>query len=122
MRPIIFPPEETEFLTNGLGRLDAISCIVTEERNGQYELEAVVSIDDPRFSYIQEGFILYVRHDDTLDKQPFEIYKITRPLNGKVTVFAHHISYRTAKITVAPFSAGTLSEALTGLRENAQGD
>ena len=122
MRPVIFPPDETEFLTNGLGRLDAVSCIVTEERNGQYELEAVVSIDDPRFSYIQEGFILYVRHDDTPDRQPFEIYKITRPLNGKVTVFAHHISYRTAKVTVSPFCAGSVSEALAGLKENAQGD
>ena len=30
MKPIIFPPEETEFTSNGLGRLDAISCIVTE--------------------------------------------------------------------------------------------
>lgn len=122
MKPIIFPPEETEFTSNGLGRLDAISCIVTEERNGQFELEAVVSIDDLRFSYFQEGFLLYARHDDTIDRQPFEIYKISRPLNGKVTVFAHHISYRTAKVTIAPFEADAIGDALMGLKENAVGD
>ena len=40
MKPILYPAAETEFSNNGLGRLsDAISCTVTEERNGQYELE-----------------------------------------------------------------------------------
>jgi phage-related protein len=42
MIPILYDKDETEFKTNGLGRLsDAISCIVTEERNGIYELEMV---------------------------------------------------------------------------------
>ena len=118
MKPIIFPPNETAFQTNGLGRIDPIKCIVTEERNGQFELETIVSIDDPHFSDLEEGVILYCRHDDTSDKQPFEIYKITRPINGKVTVFAHHITYRTTKMVVMPFTADSLSGALTGLREN----
>ena len=39
MKPILFPEGQKDFSTNGLGRLpDAISCKVTEERNGQYEL------------------------------------------------------------------------------------
>ena len=40
MKPILFPKTATQFNTNGLGRLDFISCQVTEERNGIYELEA----------------------------------------------------------------------------------
>ena len=118
MKPIIFPPNETVFLTNGLGRIDPIKCTVTEERNGQFELETIVSIDDPHFSALAEGVILYCRHDDTPDKQPFEIYKITRPINGKVTVFAHHITYRTTKMVVMPFTADNISDAFAGLREN----
>ena len=40
MIPILFSPKSTQFNTNGIGRLsDAISCTVTEERNGIYELE-----------------------------------------------------------------------------------
>ena len=62
------------------------------------------------------------RHDDTDDLQPFEIYQITRPMNGRVTVLAHHISYRTEAITVTPFEADSLSAALTGLASHSVGD
>ena len=47
MKPILFPEGQKDFSTNGLGRLpDAISCKVTEERNGQYELH-MLPIDVP---------------------------------------------------------------------------
>ena len=40
MIPVLFPADATVFTTQGLGKLsDAISCRVTEERNGPYELE-----------------------------------------------------------------------------------
>jgi len=122
VRPILFPSDETAFTSNGLGRLDPISCYVTEERNGQYELEMVVSMDDRHYGDIEEGRILLVRHDDTPDKQPFEIYYISRPLNGQVTVLAHHITYRTATITVMPFEADSIASAMLGLKTNSVGD
>ena len=87
MKPILFEGTETSFISNGLGRIDAISCLVTEERNGQYDLEMEVSIEDEHYADIVEGRILLVRHDETTDKQPFEIYYISRPLNGRVSVF-----------------------------------
>lgn len=122
MKPILYDGTETTFTSNGLGRIDAISCTVTEERNGQYELEMVMSIDDLHYSDVQEGRLLYVRHDDTTDKQPFEIYQITRPINGQVTVYAHHISYRTSKITVMPFTASGIALAGYNLMQYAVGD
>ena len=121
MQPILYESTETEFKSNGLGRLDPISCTVTEERNGQYELEMVVSIDDDHYADIAEGRILYVRHNETDDKQPFDIYYISRPINGEVTVLAHHISYRTCKITVMPFEASGIGLALMGLINNSIG-
>ena len=122
MRPILFPSNETAFTSNGLGRLDPISCTVTEERNGQYELEMLVSIDDRHYSDIEEGRLLLARHDDTPDTQPFEIYYISRPLNGQVMVLAHHISYRTATITVMPFEASSITAALLAMKSNSVGD
>lgn len=116
MKPILFEGTETSFLSNGLGRIDALSCVVTEERNGQYDLEMEVSIDEAHYSEIVEGRILYARHDETTDKQPFEIYYISRPLNGHVTVLAHHISYRTHKITVEPFTASGITDAMAKLK------
>ena len=39
MKPILYSPVETEYQTNGLGKLSyAISCRVKEERNGQDRL------------------------------------------------------------------------------------
>lgn len=121
MKPILFEGSETAFTSNGLGRLDPISCTVTEERNGQYELEMVITMDDAHYGDVQEGRLLYVRHDDTVDKQPFEIYYISRPINGQVTVLAHHISYRTAAMTVMPFTADNIATALLRLASNTAG-
>ena len=36
------------------------------------------------------------------EKQPFRIYKIDRPLNGTVTVYAQHISYQLSRVVVMP--------------------
>lgn len=115
MKPILFEATETAFTSNGLGRIDARSCHAIEERNGQFEVEMVISIDDPHYADVQEGRRLLVRHDDTTDLQPFEIYQISRPINGEVTVYAHHISYQTEKITVMPFTASSVSGAMAAL-------
>ena len=49
MIPILFRPKTTDFSTNGIGRWsDAISCYVTEERNGLYELEMKYPVEKAR--------------------------------------------------------------------------
>ena len=72
MRPILFPSDETAFSSNGLGRLDPISCYVTEERNGQYELEMVVSMDDRHYGDIEEGRIHSVEEQEKYFNQYYE--------------------------------------------------
>ena len=60
MKPILYAPEEKEYKTNGLGRLsDAISCTVTEERNGQYELHMVYPQNGIHFADIKNGCQIY---------------------------------------------------------------
>ena len=39
MRPILFSKNSTSFNTNGIGRLEPMSCYVTEERNSIFELD-----------------------------------------------------------------------------------
>lgn len=112
--PTLYKISETSFTTNGLGRLtDATALTVTEERNGQFELRMTYPVDGNRFSEIAVDKIIYTAHDTSGDKQPFRIYKITRPLNGQVTILARHISYRLAKMTVMPFEAANIAEALS---------
>ena len=60
MKPILFPAGQTSFQTNGLGRLiDAISCTVTEERNGSYELHMEYPIDGALMDQITYSRIIY---------------------------------------------------------------
>lgn len=123
MRPILFSESETDFSSNGLGRLDCISCYVEEERNGAYELEAVVSETGLHTSEIKPSTIILAKHDDSEDLQPFRVYEVRRPIDGKVAVYAQHISYQLSYIPVMPFqvyaSAGACAETLSKLKSNA---
>ena len=116
MKPILFPSTATEFTTQGLGALsDAISCIVTEERNGMYELEMQYPQSGIHFSEIQNRCIVYAIPSPYREAQPFRVYRITRPINGIATIYAQHISYDLAGIPVNPFTAGSAAEALSGM-------
>ena len=58
-RAILFPSTEKEFLTQGLGVLtDAISCEVTEERNGAFELTMVYPVTGIHYDEICERRII----------------------------------------------------------------
>lgn len=114
MNPIIYGAGESSFTSNGYGRLsDAILCQVTEELNGTFEAQVQVPITDPFFSEIQKNRIIYCMTDH--GKQPFEVYKISRPLNGVVTVDLEHISYRLSKMTALPLTATSCEDAMQKL-------
>lgn len=124
MIPILFPKNATEFNTNGLGRFtEAISCKVTEERNGQYELEMVYPIDGKLYPMIETEMIIGAIPSVDASLQAFDIYRITKPINGKVTIFAQHISYRLLRIVTTganiPASNDACQAALNSLKTNA---
>lgn len=107
--------------TLGLGVLsDAISCEVEEERNSTYELEMEYPISGIHVDDIEKGCCLYVTHDNSGEKQLFEIYSVTKNLT-KMTVNARHISYRLNKATLLPCSADTLATAMVALKGNSIG-
>jgi len=118
MKPILMNPSETltQMLasqSNGLGRLNAQRCVVTEERNGMYEAELTVFIDDEHFSSLSVGSVLKLMTNEGM--QMFRVYQITKPMNGVCTVYAHHITYDLAKAAVLPFSATGASTVMNGL-------
>lgn len=116
MIPVLYEGTETAFTSNGLGRLsDAISCKVVEERNATYELEMTYPVSGIHFQDIQEGRIILAQPHDGGLTEPFEIYRIEKPLNGICTIKAEHISYRLNDIVVMPFNAGTLQEAFASI-------
>jgi phage minor structural protein len=95
MIPILYEETETKFKTNGIGRLvDAISCTVTEERNGEYELEMEYPESGKLFKELKHSRIIGAVPSEDAAIQGFEIYKISKPINGVITVDARHVSYR----------------------------
>lgn len=118
MIPILFDMGETAFASNGLGRLrDCLTCEVTEERNGVYELAFTYPVGGAHFDEIIPGRIVLCRHDDTDDLQPFDIVGYTKPIDGVVEFRGVHISYRQTGITAAGTNINTLADALTLLSQ-----
>lgn len=114
MIPILYETDETDFVSNGLGRLrDCISCIVTEERNGIFECDFEYPVSGANFDLIKCGRIIAVTHDDTGDLQPFDIVSYSKPIDGIVTFHCTHISYRLSGQTVWASSINSLASALT---------
>lgn len=119
MIPILYDTDETAFVTNGLCRLtDAVSCIVTEERNGIYELDLEYPLKGAHFDQIIIGRIIGVTHDEDGDLQPFDIVSYTKPIQGIVTFHAVHISYRQSYLVATGSNINSLSAAFNMLRNS----
>lgn len=119
MIPILYEQTEKEFTSGGLGFLaDCTSFKVTQERNGIFECEFIYPITGPLYDQIQERRIVYATHDDSGEPQPFDIYARSAPIDGLVTFYAHHISYRLSNSVVMPFSANSCADAMAKIQAN----
>ncbi|MFR4533176.1 MAG: phage tail spike protein [Thomasclavelia ramosa] len=98
MIPRIYDNSFTTYESNGLGLLvDAISCQVEEESNGDFELTLVYPSDGSFFYALKQDNLIKADASDSLKGQLFRIDTISKPLNGQVTVYAKHISFDLAK-------------------------
>lgn len=123
MKPILFPSTATEFKTQGLGVLtDAIRCTVTEERNGAFELTMQYPDTGVHFGEITDRCIIYAIPSPYRAPQPFRIYRITRPMDGIIMVYAQHITYDLSGVPLNPFTAINAPDALSKLSLNAAVD
>lgn len=114
MIPILYESDEIVFASNGIGRLrDCISCEVTEERNGVFELDFSYPIDGANFDKIQCGRIVAVRHDDSNDVQPFDVVSYSKPIDGIVSFHCVHISYRMRGLVASGKNINSLADAFT---------
>lgn len=119
MIPCLYDEKETAFSTNGIGKLsDAMSCVVTEKRNGSYELKMEHPADGLHAEDLVEGNIILAKPSEKANPQPFRIYKIATPINGILEVYGRHIQYRQNYMTVSPFTASSCNAALQGLKTN----
>lgn len=93
--------EGNDFLTMGYGVLrDASKCVVTEERNGNYELSMTYDTTGIHAEYIIPGNIIKCKaHVDSTrpnkqnKEQLFRIAQVEKYMDGTIEVTAYHISY-----------------------------
>ena len=113
MIPALYPPNAADFSSFGLGVLtDTLSCEVTEERNGVFECLLKYPVSGQHYRLITKECIVKAKPNDTAADQAFRIYRITKPLNGIVTIYGQHISYDLANVPVLPFSTESRSPQL----------
>ena len=97
MIPILYDKTGNTKITN---LIDCIQCIVTEERNGMFEAELVYSVHSSNSDKLIRGNIIVADANDTLKGQKFRIYKISKPINGRIKILARHISFDMARDVV----------------------
>lgn len=94
MIPILYDALEKDFTTNGIGFLtDAVSCIVTEERNGTYELALTYPTKGHLAKYLENDAIIKAKANDEDNPQLFRIYNHTKAVGENTTWYGEHISY-----------------------------
>lgn len=119
MIPVLHPADSTSWASFGVGALtDAISCDVIEERNGQYELEMTYPVSGQHYADLALRMIVLAKPNFTDNPQPFLIYKISKPLNGIVTVNAQHICYDLSGYVDEAFTATGVQSALIALKSH----
>ena len=118
MIPVLFPASETAFASHGIGDLvDAISCSV-DMKDEQYELSMEYPVDGSHFADIGQNKFILAKPNQTDYPQPFRVYRITKPIKGRVTVYGRHLGYDLSGIPVQPFKATSASDFATKLTAN----
>lgn len=108
MIPILYDALEKDFTTNGIGFLtDAVSCIVTEERNGTYELALTYPTKGHLAKYLENDAIIKAKANDEDNPQLFRIYNHTKAVGENTTWYGEHISY---ELNGNPVDCFTVSE------------
>ena len=113
----LFEEKALDFTTLGIGVLsDALTTKVTDENNGSYEFEFTYPITGNLYNEIQLKRIVVAKANINDNGQPFRIYSISEPIDGKVTINARHISYDLSNYIVEPFEATNPYEVFTGIQ------
>lgn len=105
--PVLYEANTTNFFNKGLGTLpDALTAVVTEERNGEFIFEMTYPADGARSGLLENNRIIKVDAGHVLTDQRFVIKKTTPQMSedGKIyiDVYAEHISYITNDLALKP--------------------
>ena len=118
MIPVIYPANETDFTSLGLGSVpEAISCIVDEVRNQSNTLTLEAPLDATCRASLSEGNLILADTNERLRKQPYEIVHTEENLSsGRIIVEAQHAAYRLRYSVVKQISATSVGAVFTAFK------
>lgn len=120
MIPILYEKDETEFVSNGIGRLsDTTLCDVTERLNDIYTLDLQYPANGQYANDITPGRLILAKPNDADRAQPFRIYEVDRTLRGIIVAKANHISYDLNYYPMRVYTAHTCAGAVAALSSRA---
>ena len=126
MKPILYAKNATgpeDLDAKRVGTLtDTIKCEVEEELNGKFELVFTYPVSGIHAEDLDIDSVVMSKVNDLSDPQLFRVYEHTKPINGRITYKAEHISYQLSYIPVGPFNALDIQSALIGLKNHALED
>lgn len=108
MIPILYEKDtkNVDITKKGIGVLvDVASCVVTEERNGIFELKMEYPVNGVHFKEIAVDRLILAKPSQSGYNQLFRIYHVSKPMNDIVTVNAEHVSYMLSSVIVYPMEA-----------------
>lgn len=108
--------------TGGIGELpEAFSADAVEEANGLKEASFKIPTSALHYKDISKGSYIKIKDDEYHDPQIYEVYRITKPMNGIVTVRMQHISYILGKATVLPFTSTGVATTISNMQSHLVG-
>ena len=122
MIPILYQTitEGTVPTNYGIGALtDCLSCEVLEERNGKYELNLVYPASGIHAEEIEPNRFIKAKPNYTDNAQLFRIYKVGKPMNGRFSCYAQHVSYDLSGKLISSGTASSCAAAITLLQPKA---
>ena len=120
MKPILHSRTYAGGTDTLIGTLtDATSCVVIEQRNGEYELEMEYLPTGVLANSLTTGAVILAVPFYGADPQPFRVYNVEKTLTGTMAVNAHHISYDLTKVYLQYFADTTgITATLAAIKSN----
>lgn len=100
---------------------DCLSCEITEERNGVYELTLTYPASGSMARELTVERFIKAKPNQTAENQLFKIYKVSKPISGIFTVNAEHVSYALSHYPISSVSlpSANPTQAINALLTNA---
>jgi len=103
--PILYDANATNFFNLGLGVLkDAVSCLVTEEINGRFQLDMIYPVAGIHAELIKYDNLIKADagHARFSKDQLFRIERIEKSADGMINIIAKHVSYLAQGLALEP--------------------